>query len=179
MTNTNFLVKLNRGGILTPEFVQRIDRTPIRMTTNRKVALLMGKSMAEDAIKSLQNSRCSPELVSVQVAARSDGSVAMLAKCTNPSCSAAFLHLADGRLFRLGTNSLAGSTSKATEYFWLCGDCSGGMSLHLARDGKVVPTGLREALPNRPTLAFVSLNRENGMFLRTVTFLRSSHPRVT
>jgi len=37
------------------------------MTTNRKLALLMGKFTAEDAIKSLENSRCSPELVSVQV----------------------------------------------------------------------------------------------------------------
>ena len=67
MTNTKFLVKLNRGGTLAPEFVQRIDPTPIRTTTNRKLALVMGKFMAEDAIKSLQNSRCSPELVSVQV----------------------------------------------------------------------------------------------------------------
>jgi hypothetical protein len=36
------------------------------MTTNRKRALLMGRFTAEDAIKSLQNSRCSPELESVQ-----------------------------------------------------------------------------------------------------------------
>jgi len=68
MKNTKFVVKLNRGGTLAPEFVQRIDPTPIRMTTNRKLALVMGKFMAEDAIKSLQNSRRVPELVSVQVA---------------------------------------------------------------------------------------------------------------
>jgi hypothetical protein len=37
------------------------------MTTNRKLALVMGKFMAEDAIKSLQNSRRVPELISVQV----------------------------------------------------------------------------------------------------------------
>jgi len=47
--------------------VQRIDRTPIQMTTNRKLALVMGKFMAEDIIKSLQNSLRIPELISVQV----------------------------------------------------------------------------------------------------------------
>jgi hypothetical protein len=67
MTNTKFLVKLNRGGALAPEYVQRADRTPIRTTTNRKLALVMGKFMAEDTIKSLQNSRRTPELISVQV----------------------------------------------------------------------------------------------------------------
>jgi hypothetical protein len=39
------------------------------MTTNRKLALLMGRFTAEDAVKTLQNSRRSPELESVQVGA--------------------------------------------------------------------------------------------------------------
>ena len=69
MTNTKFVVKLNRGGNLMPEFVQRVDPTPIRMTTNRKLALAMGKFMAEDTITSLQNTRRVPELVSLQVSA--------------------------------------------------------------------------------------------------------------
>jgi hypothetical protein len=69
MTNTKFVVKVNRGGTCTPEYVQRLDRTPIRMTTNRKLALVMGKFAAEDAIKSLQNSHCIPQLVAVQVGA--------------------------------------------------------------------------------------------------------------
>jgi hypothetical protein len=47
--------------------VQRIDRTPVQMTTNRKLALMMGKFTAEDAVKSIQNSRCIPELVPVYV----------------------------------------------------------------------------------------------------------------
>jgi len=67
MKNTKFVVKVDRGGTRGPEYVQRIDRTPIQMTTNRKLALVMGKFTAEDAIKSIQNSRCSPELLSVQV----------------------------------------------------------------------------------------------------------------
>ena len=48
-------------------YVQRIDRVPVQMTTNRKQALLMGKFTAEDTIKAIQNSQCVPELVSVQV----------------------------------------------------------------------------------------------------------------
>lgn len=69
MKNIRFVVKVNRGGTRVPEYVQRIDPTPIQMTTDRKLALLMGKFTAEDAVKSLENSRCVPELVSVQVSA--------------------------------------------------------------------------------------------------------------
>jgi len=39
------------------------------MTTNRKLALVMGRFAAEDAVKSLQNSHCIPEFESVQVSA--------------------------------------------------------------------------------------------------------------
>ena len=69
MNNIKFVVKVNRGGRHSSAYVQRIDLTPIQMTTNRKLALVMGRFTAEDAVKSLQNSRCSPELVSVQVSA--------------------------------------------------------------------------------------------------------------
>src|SRR6266566_3056381 len=62
-------LRVNRCGARAAEFVQRIDRTPIQTTTNRKLALLMGRFTAEDAIKSIQNSRCSPELVSVHSSA--------------------------------------------------------------------------------------------------------------
>lgn len=67
MKNTKFIVIVNRGGIHKTEFVQRIDRTPIEMTPHRKLALLRGRFTAEDAVKSIQNSRRSPELVSVEV----------------------------------------------------------------------------------------------------------------
>jgi hypothetical protein len=69
MKNTKFVVKVNRGGALVPQYVQRIDRTPIQTTTNRKLALIMGKFTAEDAVKAIQTSRCSPELVSVKAPA--------------------------------------------------------------------------------------------------------------
>ena len=67
MKNIKFVVKVNRGGTRAPEYVQRVDPTPIHMTTNRKLALVMGRFTAEDAVKSLKNSRCIPELESVQV----------------------------------------------------------------------------------------------------------------
>jgi hypothetical protein len=47
--------------------VQRFDRLPAQMTTNRKLALIMGKLTAEDAAKSIENSRCVPELVPVHL----------------------------------------------------------------------------------------------------------------
>lgn len=69
MKNIKFVVKVNRGGARAPQYVQRVDSTPMQMTTNRKMALVMGRFTAEDAIQSLQNSRCVPELESVQVSA--------------------------------------------------------------------------------------------------------------
>jgi hypothetical protein len=66
MLNIKFVVKVNRGGTHAPEYVQRIDRTPVRMTFNRKLALVMGKFAAEDAVKSIQSSRRFPELVPVE-----------------------------------------------------------------------------------------------------------------
>jgi hypothetical protein len=42
------------------------------MTTNPKLALLMGRFTAEDAIKSLPKSRCIPELIFVPVASISE-----------------------------------------------------------------------------------------------------------
>jgi len=69
MTNIKFVVKVNRGGTRAPEYVQRVDPSPIHMTTNRNLALVMGRLTAEDAVKSLQNSRRIPELESLQVSA--------------------------------------------------------------------------------------------------------------
>jgi len=69
MKNIKFVVKVNHGGARAAAYVQRIDRTPLQMTNNRKLALRMGKFTAEDAAKSLQTSRCTPELVPVHVTA--------------------------------------------------------------------------------------------------------------
>jgi hypothetical protein len=67
MKITKFVVKMNRAGARAAEYVQRMDRTPIQTTTNRKLALVMGRLTAEDAVMSMQTSRCNPELVSVEV----------------------------------------------------------------------------------------------------------------
>jgi hypothetical protein len=69
MINTKFIVKVDRGSTRAPEYVQRIDVSPIQTTPNRKLALVMGRFTAEDAVKSIHNSRRSPELVSVRVSA--------------------------------------------------------------------------------------------------------------
>lgn len=67
MKNIKFVVRVSRAGTNAGRYVMRIDRTPIQMTMNRKLALVMGRFTAEDAVKSIQNSRCIPELVPVQV----------------------------------------------------------------------------------------------------------------
>ena len=69
MINFKFIVKVDCGGTRGPEYVQRIDLTPIQTTPNRKLALVMGRFTAEDAVKSIQNSRCFPESVPVRVSA--------------------------------------------------------------------------------------------------------------
>jgi hypothetical protein len=67
MTNIKFVIKVSHGGSRAPNYVERIDRIPVQMTTNRKLALMMGKLTAEDTVKTMQNSRCVPELVAVMV----------------------------------------------------------------------------------------------------------------
>jgi hypothetical protein len=67
MDSIKFVVKLNRSG-RAAEYVERVDPTPIHMTTNPKLALLMGRLTAEDAIQSLGDSRCHAELLFVPVA---------------------------------------------------------------------------------------------------------------
>jgi hypothetical protein len=59
----------------------------------------------------------------------------MLSKCANPGCSAPFLYLHEGKLFRLdtGIESPAGQTTQKTlrslEFFWLCGECAARLTL--------------------------------------------------
>jgi hypothetical protein len=64
----------------------------------------------------------------------------MLSKCANPGCSASFLYLHQGKLFRLETNgngdaSIDGAdprgknSSRRLEYFWLCDECASIMTV--------------------------------------------------
>ena len=66
MKNTKFLVKLVRA-TRAAEYVERIDRNPVKTTLKPNLALVMGKLTAEDVVNSLSTSRCIPELVPVQV----------------------------------------------------------------------------------------------------------------
>jgi len=104
----------------------------------------------------------------------------MLEECVNPSCSASFPYLADGRLFRLETETRYPSpNARETEYFWLSEPCSAVMTLRLARDGTVATIGLADGLCNGPYIALNSVDWENGEFLRSVSFLPISHPKGT
>ena len=64
----------------------------------------------------------------------------MLAKCANPSCSTPLLYLREGKIFmvesqqqpRVELVSATPTKPKAAnrvEHFWLCGPCSGEMTL--------------------------------------------------
>jgi len=99
----------------------------------------------------------------------------MLSKCTNPSCSASFNYLDDGRLFLVETEpTLDSCRVNAREYFWLCKECSTEMTLRLAPDGRVTATRLRETLRNGPQVAFASVSRENGRLLRSINLFERS-----
>ena len=60
LKNIKFVVRVNRGGTHAAKYVQRLDRAPIQTTTNRKLALLMGRFTAEDAVKSIHSSELVP-----------------------------------------------------------------------------------------------------------------------
>jgi hypothetical protein len=48
----------------------------------------------------------------------------MLSNCANALCSAPLRRLAEGELFRLGTDLALGSSKACrVEYFWLCHRC--------------------------------------------------------
>ena len=64
----------------------------------------------------------------------------MLAKCANPTCSAPFRYLHEGKLFRLdpgaGPPSPEGRVARQLQYFWLCDRCARTMTLEM-HGGKV------------------------------------------
>jgi hypothetical protein len=66
MIDTKFVVKVDRGGTHAPQYVQLLDRTPVKMTFNRDLALMMGKLAAEDTVKSIRILRRVPEVVSIE-----------------------------------------------------------------------------------------------------------------
>lgn len=65
----------------------------------------------------------------------------MVSKCVNPECSATFLYLRQGKLFRretdtvhandsfLGADPETRKASRHVEFYWLCDDCAATMTL--------------------------------------------------
>jgi hypothetical protein len=101
----------------------------------------------------------------------------MLGKCTNPSCSASFRSLKEGRLFRLENDPILRSCNvTTTEYFWLCHRCSSTMTLRVSEDGSVIPALLPEPIRGVPDgVALTSANREKGLLLRSVSSCLPEH----
>ncbi len=60
----------------------------------------------------------------------------MLSKCSNPTCSAIFRYLSDGRVFHLEIPEPGDQgTSRRREYFWLCGGCCTNFTVTI-KDGR-------------------------------------------
>jgi len=59
----------------------------------------------------------------------------MLSKCLNPTCSAIFRYLSDGRVFHLEIPRLGDkASSRRREYFWLCERCCASYTV-VVKDG--------------------------------------------
>ena len=69
MQNTKFLVKLTRIGAHGPQYLLEISKSAIKTTSERKLALRMGKYTAQDAIDCIQSARCVAELVPIKISA--------------------------------------------------------------------------------------------------------------
>lgn len=90
----------------------------------------------------------------------------MLAKCNNPSCSAKFRYLHEGKLFRLEVES---TREPRIEYFWLCGHCAGTMGLSLNSDGEIIISSVQQA-PRQDHQATYRSWHANGRLLVHVLF---------
>jgi len=103
----------------------------------------------------------------------------MIAKCTNPSCSTSFRYLEEGMLFRLENDSPLGLDNPMTpEYYWLCRSCSAAMTLHISKEGRVMPLALPAPVHGGPQGSdFISSERQKGLLLSVVSFSTERHRR--
>ena len=58
----------------------------------------------------------------------------MLSKCANPACFNRFRYFHEGKLFRMampsnGENATAKKSTSHIEFFWLCDECKGELTL--------------------------------------------------
>ena len=100
----------------------------------------------------------------------------MLSKCAAPSCHATFLHLNEGRLFRLEPDSVheegeGDGSIQLEEYFWLCALCCQAYKLQLDPQGNVIVVSLPR-LPKDRQLQMYTLSRQSGKLLRSVGVFR-------
>src|SRR5689334_20698821 len=108
----------------------------------------------------------------------------MVDKCSNPSCSASFRSLNEGRLFPVESDpAIRSSDSTRMEYFWLCHCCSSTITLRLREDGTMVTTPLSESIRGVPDdVAITVVDRQKGLLLRSISFpcrsLRKSQKRA-
>ena len=101
---------------------------------------------------------------------------AMLAKCSNPSCTETFRYLGQGRLFRLEADPVSRSYTSypewvQEEYFWVCAECSKRYTLHLDEAGHVSVLPLPSPGSGHPA-EFAVVSRQDGMMLRSVSSVR-------
>ena len=74
----------------------------------------------------------------------------MISKCANPACSAHFLYLHEGKLFRvlrasensaaqeLGVDPSLRKPARHVEFFWLCSECCGRLTIRYEKGSGVV-----------------------------------------
>ncbi len=60
----------------------------------------------------------------------------MVSRCANPDCGAPFLYLRTGKLFVMPRSGFSTRHSRV-EYFWLCGNCSGNLTIDSFCDGGI------------------------------------------
>jgi len=81
----------------------------------------------------------------------------MLSKCANPSCSATFLYLSHGKLFRMestsgnesstayGANPDTKKNNWHLEFFWLCDQCANAVTLAYTKGHRITTQPLTQA----------------------------------
>ena len=94
--------------------------------------------------------------------------------------------LEEGILFRLETDpDLESPNPKRPEYYWLCRNCSAAMTLHISKEGRVVPVALPAPLEGVPPNGdlhrsdFIWPKRQNGLMLSGVRSLTEKKRRGT
>jgi hypothetical protein len=97
----------------------------------------------------------------------------LLNKCSNPSCRESFRYLQQGRLFRLeGDPNASSPNPKRPEYFWLCRNCAGKMTLRLDNSARVTTLRVPDQMQStESTIDFVALDRRQGQMLSCLHFI--------